>query len=552
MLVRSARCLLIAIALVVAMTGCPNPGPADAGVDGWTPLATPGHCAATDQAPIRNGQGGFTCTPVGSDGTPTPVDWPDTAGLPTPVSYVQSGATGGDGSMAHPFATIGEALAAVPAPHGIAVARGSYALAASIQLTGVSGLEIRGAGPATGTSIVPAAGIEGFLVSGTATDVTLRGLSIEYAAPSAADSTAGIHVTGGAHLTARNVRVDQAYNGLWVEGSVLQGDRLTITRAGHFGLWVARDMGGIRSDATLDNVLVRDGAFVGIFALESRLGLSQSGVIHNTRDGVAISGGDGTSVSRLDHVTALGNGVTGLRVEGDGAIAHMTLVAASGTVVPAGTVGGDGLYVGPGAHVEVDMGILSDAQRATASELVGNARAGVLVSSNTDGGAHIATLELHGADVSSNVGPGVFVQLGSNVHAIAYAAVRDNGSAGIAATSQAVIAGVQCTEIGATRLAAIATTDGTFTIGDGITLSQGTVGMVTTLRNNVFSNNARFGVLSSGNDVAMTGNSGAGNGYGVGSYGGTLNADATNTIAGAAAAPAAPAPAARGQLLGVN
>ncbi|MEI8255292.1 MAG: hypothetical protein WCJ30_06415, partial [Deltaproteobacteria bacterium] len=223
-----------------------------------------------------------------------------------------------------------------------------------------------------------------------------------------------------------------------------------------------------------------------------------------------------------------------------------------GTVIPAGTVGGDGLYVGPGAHVTMDMGITSDAQRASASELVGNARTGVLVSSDSDGGAHIANLELHGAEVSSNVGPGVFVQLGSSVQRIGYAAVRDNGSAGIAATSMAVIAGVLCTEIGATRLAPLRTSDGTFIIGDGVTLAQGPAGASTLLTNNVISNNARFGVLSSGNDVTMTGNQGTGNGFGVGSYGGTLNSGAGNTVAGVAAAPAAPAVAARGQLIGFN
>ncbi|MEI8258625.1 MAG: hypothetical protein WCJ30_23375, partial [Deltaproteobacteria bacterium] len=116
MLVRMGLRSIAVLALVAPLAGCPTPGPADAGP--WVPTVTPGHCDLPDQAPIRDGQGGFTCMHLGSDGTPTPVEWPDTAGLPTPLVYVQAGATGGDGSMAHPFATIGLALAAVPSPRG--------------------------------------------------------------------------------------------------------------------------------------------------------------------------------------------------------------------------------------------------------------------------------------------------------------------------------------------------------------------------------------------------------------------------------------------------
>lgn len=168
------------------MTPCPA---------GWREVAAPGAPVECDPWPEAGEEacgvdeahfpGEPGCARVGGA---CPVgDWAEALPGDRPVVYVRPGASaGGDGSAGAPFATIAEAITAVPDGGVVALAKGSYDEA--VQLRG-------------GVALWGACVAETFVAS-----------------TSASASAATIGVTGaGAEL--RNLRVGGARPGIWVAGA---------------------------------------------------------------------------------------------------------------------------------------------------------------------------------------------------------------------------------------------------------------------------------------------------------------------------------------------
>ncbi len=196
------------------LTPCP-PGAVEMVRDG-----APTECWPITEPACADGEvrlfGDAECGPVGG---PCEGDFP-----PGPASgavYVRAGSTGGDGSEASPFATIGQALAAAGRGATVLVGRGTYE-----ELLFVSrDVDIRGLCPAETilTTTLPDT-INGVL-NVTGATVTVSGLSVRGA------PRGGIVATTRANATLRDVVVDDvAVFGVYVDlESTASIDELVVT-----------------------------------------------------------------------------------------------------------------------------------------------------------------------------------------------------------------------------------------------------------------------------------------------------------------------------------
>ena len=498
------------------------------------------------------------------------TDWDERDGDLAPVVYVRPGERSGDGSRAAPVGSLAAALAREPRAATVLVGRGTLALTDAIRLRG--GVTLRGAGAGVSVIESSAAGaavrVEG--------EVTLEGLTVR-----AAPGVVAVDVPSeGAVFTARDLTVERGATGLRAGvGATICAERVTVAGTSSRGLSVEGGAAFVRG------AWVRGGDSFGVVSDRGHLTLLDSLVEGHARDGVAVRGsrlgeacardedcaaptgvcpgfvvervcargprvddpGRCLEVAELRDVASLRNGVTAARFERatptaeeisasmsdevlarPGPVARVTRAVLAGTTVPLGAVGGDGLYVGPGATLSVDPQVMSDEARGAATEVVGNARAGVLVDGDRTAGPvpsglrAAGRLEARGLRVASNGGPGLFVQSRAALTALSFSDVIDNSALGLGVTSGASVALIQCTRFVATREGVIVpedTTTAPFRVGDGLSLADGVA--PTEVVEGEFSDNARFGVVLSNAELELRGVArGVGNGFrGVGRVG---------------------------------
>lgn len=534
-------------------------------------------CEGPDEAPLRAADGGHVCTRVGAATDEAPGPWPDAADLPLPRVYVRPGADG-DGTMERPYGDLAAALAATPPPATVLLARGTYTLSATLALT--RSVTLRGAG-AGATVFEAPAGDVAVRVRGAIT-ASLSRLTVR--APAAvAGGFGAVSVEGGATCLLRDVTVEGGGDGVRADGaSTLCAEGLSVRDAGQHGVTLRAGSAGF-----LRGFSVRGSGGVGVLVDRAHLTAERGLVADNARDGVALRGArlgalcgdDGAcaapapcagfswvtscaaglgsarmcrSADALTDVAVLRNHATGVRASRatpsadevaagardvvlgwPGPDVRVSRIVVADTRAPTGAPGGDGLYVGAAATVTLDPDTSSDAARGLVSELVGNARTGVLVDGDRsgrdvpDGLRRAGRLDLAGARVASNRGPGVFVQERALATRIAYTEVADNGALGVGATAGGGVSLMICDRFVATRAARIVPEDTAvrpFVAGDGVSLAQGGTGPRLRVMDSEFSQNARFGLVLDGYDATLDdgvhgGNRGAGNAFGLGVYG---------------------------------
>jgi hypothetical protein len=511
-------------------------------------------CLRDDEAVLPDGVGTLRCLRVGADTTRTAPDLPDPRAidptLPDVVRWVRAGATGGDGSRERPFATLAQAVDALPPSGGtVAVAAGRHSLPAAIATRAV--LAVVGAG-ATHTVIVPARG-GAFVTAGAGAQVTLRGLSIEHdAADDTADALGDVSAAAGARVTLRDVVFVRPQSAIVAEGAGTRvvADGLTVRGARGPGVALYDEARGV-----LRGVVVRDGRSVGVLASARRLGdagarlmLVDALIAANAGGGVAVTsravGGTGATCEDADLTTSTGDDDCLLRVSARGN-GSFGVTAADGRIrvdlrrsyvgaTRAGPAGnGDGVVIARGAHLKFDDDLRLASMTAAlgrGTQVLENARAGVLAD-----GTGTAT-RVHGVLVGSNGGPGMVIQRDANCSALNYSIFSDNVGAGLAATTGGSLDAILCDQFVFTRAAM-----GRF--GDGLSAYGA---RLDALRENTFSDNARFGLVLSGTRprtlpaIELMLNRGTGNRYGAAIYGEpSVVFSNPERIVGSTAAPAA-------------
>lgn len=550
MTTRSLRQALV-VALLAACGGEPAPPAGRSPLDLYAP---PG-CAA-DEAALRGLDGEARCLRVGAAAGAASGEFPSGEGAAAPVVHVRAGATGGDGSLAAPYGDVPTALASGAAT--VLIARGTYALRAPLALT--RSVELRGAGAGDGGTRFEAPGEGAATVrapGGGRVAVTLSGLTIRSSAAAAVDVA-----DASVEVTLRDVAVGGVGIGLRVDGgATLRGERVSVEGTTRRGVEVA---GG--ASLVLRDARVTRGAGDGVWAERSHVDLARVLVADHVRDGVALLGaavaagacaddppcaalpappapaclaGRLVRVHELADVSVLRNGVTGLRAEG-GAFVRTSRLLVADTRVPAGTTGGDGLYVASGARACLDPDVASDARRGRGSAFVRNARAGVLADggSATPAGRLGTRLDVAGALIVSNRGPGAFVQNGALAERVAFTTASDNVAIGVGSARGGRLALLLCDQMLYTRVGALATAGVPVMLGDGLTLADADPGAApTTLMQSELSHNERFGLVAHQAAVSAAGVRGEDNGFGVGAYGGA-RVDGAAAVLGRAAAPA--------------
>lgn len=518
------------LAPALALGACTGPASRDAG--GGPPLHAAAQCARGSEAPVRDGAGGFTCTRVGALGTPAAGVYGDLSAAASPVVYVSPGSATGDGSMARPFGTIAEALAAQPAAATIALARGTHVVG-PMAVTLPSAVSIVGAGSSSGTTVVGSMDGDVFAITATSGELRFTALRIERSSTMPGTRGAAIVVHTAARLVVRDVVIVGGYQGLRGEaGASLDVQDATVTDTAFAG--VALLSGATGLFRSLD--VARSGG-VGLVAQDAVVDLGASRLSSNARGGAAVYGGVAGTMHTIARSVLDANGVVALRLEqapsGSVARVQLTRVSLSGTTVVPGLPGGDGLYVGPGSSATADMDLTGDVNQGHGSLLAGNGRTGILVAALP--GAP-ATLALNAALVGSNAAAGVFLQDGARAEVLQYSSIDDNTALGVGVAGNSTVGIFLCNGVTATRAGTLVTETARLELGDGLAMSEGS--MATTVVGNVFSNNGRFGAVFADAPATLMRNTGSGNQYGVGNYG-TRRAtvDGTNQITGATSAP---------------
>jgi hypothetical protein len=236
------------------------------------------------------------------------------------VVWVRSGATGGDGSMAAPYGTIGEGLAAASPGSIVAVAAGTYAEALDVP----DGVTIHGACAERTIVRTPSASSAAAGVRAGRT-ATLERLTLGGAGP-------GVLAYGA--VTLRGVAIESATSGgIGVLGGTLDAERVLVRdtqpdAGGRLGRGIEIDLGG---SATLRDVVVERARGAGI-ALNRSGGLVAAGVgVRGTlpnaagRFGSGISAFDASTID-LDAVAIEGASEAGLLVDGSTATVRRTVI----------------------------------------------------------------------------------------------------------------------------------------------------------------------------------------------------------------------------------
>lgn len=178
---------------------------------------------------------------------------------------------------------------------------------------------------------------------------------------------------------------------------------------------------------------------------------------------------------------------------------------------------GDGVYVGSRARLTFDPEMRSDAVRGFGSQILGNARVGVLVSGQ-------AELSLSGARVAYNLGPGVYAQDSAVLGRLGYTWFQQNRGLSVGVTPTGTVRELLSNGITETIPARLATDLGTLDVGDGVSIAGSVMGMMgVAVQQNVVQRNSRFGMLFTGPVTAtLMENRVSGNGFPIGAYNGAV------------------------------
>jgi hypothetical protein len=305
---------------------------------------------------------------------------------------------------------------------------------------------------------------------------------------------------------------------------------------------------------SLEDFVLRDGLQQGLRAEAAHVRLVRGAVRGFARHGVALlgnpargggfvgctDGARGGPLDCVDRVTLADNGVAALYVEGTRDVEGARLVLAATRLAPVTFgVAGDGLFVGTAARVALDPDITEVARRGFGTAIVANARVGALVQGTS------ARLTLRGALVAANEGGGVLFGRGSEGPMLGENLIEANRVGGVIATPGALVGIMQCNGIVDTAMGSLATSAGVVTLGDALQLDA--LAAEATLRDNLFSGSARFGLVLNATRAFSAGNRGADNRYGVGLYAGSVLTGGASTVLGREQVPAS-APALLGAL----
>lgn len=507
--------------LGLSLARCGGEEPAGPAVVLYRNIAAP-TCPSDEEAPLPDSATGFTCLRVGADTAATSLTVPMIDASPSPVVYVRGGATGGDGSLARPLGAVEAALPRVAMGGTIGILPGVVTLDAPVTLP--SNVALVGVGP-TGSTIEVTRGHGGLQVAAGAVRVIVRDLAVRYPAGTATEPDVALAVGEGATASARNVRIDRAFEGIVVDGT-LDAERVSVLHAAANGVAVQGSGVGV-----FRGLLVRDGLRQGVTARPrgtdgpaGRIHITGGAILDHPGRGIDLRGApaagrgarsctlDGPSadagdIDCLSRVSSQRNGVQALAVLG-ARLVEVRRSSLSATHLTEGAADADGLVMTSGAQVSIDPEDGSMARMGRGTLVLANARMGVLA----QGGG--VTLALRGARVQSNASVGVWVARGALARAVSYARIDDNGAAGIAVTATASIEEVQCNGISSTRARSIMTLTGESPmIGDGLTVANATGEL--RVEDNQFDGNARAGAVFDRAAGRFTQNRGEGNQYGL-------------------------------------
>lgn len=387
-------------AVVAPVVALPAWGECPAGwsartLEGATACAPPPRVACTGATFQRLDQPG--CEPVDD----ACVTSGFRAELPTdrPVVYVDASATaGGDGSAAHPFATLDAALAAGTSPLGIALAAGSYTqarpLPADVVLVGACAASVRLVGPMSGAALSVVAGtrahVEGVTLTGDGFGIASRGTLVLHDVVADTTRTVGIAVLGGsatitralargirsdaqgqygrgvqisngAAVTLEDVVVEGAHEaGVSVESSTLEAHRLVVRGTvpndrGQYGIGLAAIT---QSTVTIGDALVGGSADLGIQVNASQLTLDRLIVMGEGTDALGLIANDAGARVVLTRSWLEDTAGSGLAAGADSLVEAHDVVVASTRLR-----GGIGSAIGAtaGGHVVLDRVAVVDA-----------------------------------------------------------------------------------------------------------------------------------------------------------------------------------------------
>ncbi len=260
----------------------------------------------TDTAPLPGG----TCTRTGPSSCP-PGEYAE-APIGAAVVYVRAGAmmSGADGSIARPFATVRDGIAAATNDGWVLVAGGTYAESIAVSRH----VHVAGA-CASRTVITPSAGADGFTVRGSTAALELRGVAVR-------GGHRGIGIEAGASARVRGVRItEQVGAGIVAmeRGSSLDASDLLVSNVrfeagGGAGWGLIVETGAI---ATVARTVVDRCARVGIQCFDggSTLQLTDS-VVRDTRPSGDGRFGFGLSAEASARIEATRVILSGNRVAG--------------------------------------------------------------------------------------------------------------------------------------------------------------------------------------------------------------------------------------------
>ena len=552
---RSLLACLVTVSSALAACSDPTTTPHDAGPDSdFVRSYTEPRCTTVGLLPFRDNNGGTACDHVGAGATTPPGMWPGTADLVAPFAFVQPGAAaaGADGTMAHPYPDIAAALAAMPTATAIVLSAGTHTVASTITISTGMPIEFRGTGAAMGgTFITPTMRAPVFVASGAMTEVDVNGVAITFNGVTAADTMAvGVVATSMGSMVLRDVSIDNAYDGAVATGGVIDLGYVTISGSLHRGVSLASGSDGTRASASVADSLVRDGFGQGFVSEGANIGFVHSGVVRNLRGGLIIRGADPMFPNSLDAVTVTGNSLVGCSISGADAAIIVSQMLAAGTQSSSDGLGGDGLYIGPGGSVVMDMAIMGDDLQGTGSAFVANARTGILVSGDAampppTGG----NLQMNAALVASNRGGGMIVQNGASVPMIAFSVFAQNSGVGLATTTQGLLATIQGSQFLENRNGTVTTGVGDIPAGDGLSLGDAPAATPIAITDVEFTSNSRYAAVFTAGAITLTNTRGTGNGYGIGNYGGSVTMSGTNTVAGEMSAPSSAPMVVRGAMI---
>lgn len=401
----------------------------------------------------------------------------------TGVLHVSSGcpSSGADGSAAHPYPTITDALEKSAAGGTLLVAPGTYEENVSIDH------DIAIVGPTTPGNAGEEAGIilqapapDAVVVSAGAT-ATLTGFHIKGA------QGIGVYAKGGT----ANVSASK------IEGTVVDsiGNGYGATSSQN-GAIILQDVG------------VTTSAVIGVYATGGTLTVDKCDISKNKGPGVRL---DHTSAdATISNSTLNGNGDFAVGVFSSGAIILQNHIA---DTVPAALKMGDGILAG-GIYATDAMGnqgpYLGDSHVTAHDNVITNsARVGALMSKGASG-IILQNNQISGSASSAAFGAGIWIQAGAGGatgNKLDGNILTGNKFSGIGLSGDTHGIILQNNQVSGTMMAPTYLGLSQVTIGDGISLFKGASAQVL---NNQSSNNGRFGMILDGqadaSSTTITGN----------------------------------------------